>query len=136
WFTAADVHVEHLHSFELVDDALGFGCRQLSGITATGTRQAVSARQVARIGEFPGQADRGIESMGEVIDKRCAHAERSRNMFVSTRVESARAYGPNSSAAMPTPLHAARAVGAAPSACTTSSRRRSFRKDSRRVPKW
>ncbi|COX20736.1 Uncharacterised protein [Mycobacterium tuberculosis] len=43
WFAAADVHVEHLHAFQFVDDVLALAGGQLAGIAFARGRQAVHA---------------------------------------------------------------------------------------------
>jgi hypothetical protein len=54
----ADVDVEHLHPRRRVYDVLALGGGQLARVPAPGAGQAVHARQVARVHQFPGQADR------------------------------------------------------------------------------
>ena len=89
---AADVHVEHLHALELVDDRLRFGGGELGRVAAPGARQAVPAGQVAGVGQLPRQADGRVEATGEVLDQRDGHAHpaRSRSMSVSASRASAR----------------------------------------------
>ncbi len=60
--TATDVDVEHLQVVELVEHGFGFGGGQLARVAATRRRQAVHALEVAGVGEFPGEADRGVEA--------------------------------------------------------------------------
>src|SRR5262249_12087585 len=69
WFAAADVDVEHLHSLELVDDAPALGGGELPRVAASGARQAVHAGQVAGVGQLPGQADRRVEPVPELLDQ-------------------------------------------------------------------
>ena len=64
---AADVHVEHLHGSQLVHHAAGLGRRQLPRVAAARRAEAVDAGQVAGVGELPGQADRGVEPLGEPL---------------------------------------------------------------------
>ena len=64
---AADVDVEHLHALQRVDDRLALVGAQLARVAAAGRRQAVHARQVARVGELPGQADRRVEAELEQV---------------------------------------------------------------------
>ena len=64
---AADVHVEHLHALELVDHRHALRGAQLARVAPTRARQAVHARKVARVGQLPGQADRGIQPLIEAI---------------------------------------------------------------------
>ena len=66
---AADVDVEDLHRLELVDDAEALVGRQLARIAAPRARQAVDAREIARVRELPGQADRGIQTRLEMVDQ-------------------------------------------------------------------
>ena len=54
---AADVHIEHLHPRELVDDRPARGRRKLSRVPAARAGKAVHARQVARVRQLPGEAD-------------------------------------------------------------------------------
>ena len=67
--TAADVHVEHLHALHLVDQCPALRGGQLPRIAAPGAGQAVHARQVARVGQFPGQADRRGQAVLELLDQ-------------------------------------------------------------------
>jgi hypothetical protein len=66
---AADVDVEDLHPLQFVDHALGLRGGQLPRVPASGGRQAVHARQVAGVGELPGQADRRVQPVLEVVDQ-------------------------------------------------------------------
>ena len=68
-FAAADVHVEHLHAFQLVDDVLALLRAELARVSLAGGRQAVHARQIAGVGELPRQADRCVEAELELIDQ-------------------------------------------------------------------
>ena len=68
-FPAADVDVEHLHAFQLVDDVLAVLRGQLTRIAFARRRQAVHARQVARVGQLPGQADGCVQPMLELLDQ-------------------------------------------------------------------
>ncbi len=65
--TAADVDVEDLHALQLVDDRLALFGAELARVPASRGRQAVHARQVARVGEFPREADRGVETEFELV---------------------------------------------------------------------
>ena len=67
--TAADVHVEHLHALHLVDQCPALRGGQLPRVAAPGTGQAVHARQVARVGQLPGQADRRGQAVLELLDQ-------------------------------------------------------------------
>ncbi|SHV61230.1 Uncharacterised protein [Mycobacteroides abscessus subsp. abscessus] len=73
-FPAADVHVEHLHALELVDDVLALPRGQLARVALARGRQAVHTGQVAGVGQFPGEADGRIQPLLELI-----HQFRSRN---------------------------------------------------------
>ncbi len=68
-FAAADVDVEHLHALELVDDVFALLRRQLARVALAGRGQAMHARQVAGVGEFPRQADRRVQTMLELLDQ-------------------------------------------------------------------
>ncbi len=68
-FAAADVDVEHLHAFQLVDDVLALPRGQLARIALARRRQAVHAGQVAGVGELPGQADRRVQTVLELLDQ-------------------------------------------------------------------
>ena len=68
-FAAADVDVEHLHTFQLVDDVLALPRGQLTRIAFARGRQAVHAGQVAGVGELPGQADRRVQAALELLDQ-------------------------------------------------------------------
>src|SRR4029077_4403731 len=65
--TAADVHVEDLHALHLVDQRPALRGGQLPRVAAPGARQAVHARQVARVGQLPGQADRRGQAVLELL---------------------------------------------------------------------
>ncbi len=67
---AAHVHVEHLQIGELVDDRERLGGGELVGVAPAGARQAVHARQVAGVGELPGETDGGVEAGLELVDER------------------------------------------------------------------
>ncbi len=85
-FAAADIDVEDLHALELVDERLALFGAQLARIAPPRRRQAVHAGQIARVGEFPGQADRrgqaGFEAIhqphGAVVGGRERHRFRGR----------------------------------------------------------
>src|SRR5262249_20307958 len=64
---AADVDVEDLHPLERVDDLLALVRGQLTRVAAPGRGQAVHTRQVARIGELPGQADGSVQAELEQV---------------------------------------------------------------------
>jgi hypothetical protein len=66
---AADVDLEDLHALELVDDGHALDRRQLARVPASGARQAMHAREVAGVGQLPGEADRGVEPGLEVVDR-------------------------------------------------------------------
>ena len=68
-FTAADVDVEHLHALELVDDVLALLRGQLARIALARRGQAVHTRQVAGVGQLPGQTDRRVEPVLELLDQ-------------------------------------------------------------------
>src|ERR1700748_1464054 len=70
---AADIHVEDLHALELVDYRHALARGELARIAPAGARQAVNTREVARVRELPGQADRGVEARLELVDERHAH---------------------------------------------------------------
>ena len=76
-FAAADVDVEHLHAFQLVDDVLALPGGQLPRIALARRRQAVHARQVAGVGQLPGQADRRVQAVLELLDRAGARTLRS-----------------------------------------------------------
>ena len=143
---AADVHVEHLHPLELVDDGLALLGAELAGVPPAGARQAVDAGQVAGVRELPGEADGGVEAVLELVDERSdgggrrrdrGHATSSRQIvWDAASVASADRYRASSCSATPAASHAARADGASANASTTASRVGCFRNDRRRVPKW
>ena len=66
---AADVDVEHLHALKFVDDGLALLGGELARVALARRRQAVHTRQVAGVGQFPGQADRRIEAAFELFDE-------------------------------------------------------------------
>ena len=70
WLAAAKVHVEHLECGEFVDYGERFGGGELFGVAATRRAETVNARQVAGIGEFPGETDRSIETTLELLHER------------------------------------------------------------------
>ena len=72
----ADVYVEHLHALKLIDDCLALLRRELARIAAAGGGQAVHAGEIACVGEFPGQADRSVESELKLLDERATLGSR------------------------------------------------------------
>src|SRR4029077_15127012 len=66
---AADVHVEHLHPLQFVDHRPALGGGKLARVAAAGAGQAVHAGQVAGVGQLPGQADRRVQPVGELLDQ-------------------------------------------------------------------
>ena len=64
---AADVHVEHLHPLQLVDHRPAFGGAELARVATARAGQAVHAGQVAGVSQFPGQADRRVQPVGELL---------------------------------------------------------------------
>ena len=74
---ATDVDVEDLQIAQLVEDALGLGGGQLARVASPTGRQAVHALQVARVGQLPGQADRGIEPALQLLNQRLGAHGRS-----------------------------------------------------------
>src|SRR5215472_5437567 len=153
---AADVDVEDLHPLERVDDLLALVRGQLTRVAAAGRGQAVLARQVARVGELPGQADWSVQAKLEQVRQLArsgrpggrvapagsqilqhSHARvRSEIIFESASAARARAYTGSSASGTPAAAQAARALGWSASDRTTVSTRWFLRKDSRRVPKW
>src|SRR4029077_16162653 len=67
--TTADVDVEDLHLLQLVDHALGLGRGELLRVAPPRRGQTVHAREVARVRQLPGEADRGVEAVLEVLDQ-------------------------------------------------------------------
>ncbi len=141
-FPAADVDVEDLHALELVDDRLALRGRQLARVAPPRAGQAVHAGQVAGVGEFPGQADRGGQAVLEVVDQAGrrrgdVHGELlSTSMADAASVARARWYRGRSASVRPTAVAASRAQVCSGSAWTRRSSIGSLRKDSLRVPKW
>ena len=70
WFTAPEVHVEHLQVSEFINHGECFGGGEFFGVAAPRRTQAVHTRQVAGVGEFPREADGGIEATLELLNKR------------------------------------------------------------------
>jgi hypothetical protein len=68
-FSTTDVDVEDLHPLELIDDRLALLGAQLARVASSRRRQAVRAREIAGVGQFPGQADRGVEPELELLDQ-------------------------------------------------------------------
>ena len=66
---AADVDVEDLHPLELVDQRLALLGGQLVRVAPARGAQAVHAGQVAGVGQLPGQADRGVQPLLELVDQ-------------------------------------------------------------------
>jgi hypothetical protein len=66
-FATADVHVEHLHAHQLVDDVHALAGGQLTGIALSRRGEAVHTRQVAGVRELPGQTDRRVEAALELV---------------------------------------------------------------------
>ena len=60
-FATSDVDVEHLQVVQFVEDSLGLGGGELTRVALAARRQAVHTLQVARIGDFPCEADGCIE---------------------------------------------------------------------------
>ncbi len=82
----ADVDVEDLQRTQLVEHGDRLGGRQLVRVAPSRRRQAVDARQVAGVGQLPGQADRGVESGLELVgegDRRLARRTFERQPRVS-----------------------------------------------------
>ena len=67
---AADVHVEHLHPLQLVDHRPALRGSQLARVAAARAGQAVHAGQVAGVRQLPGQADRRVQPVGELLHQR------------------------------------------------------------------
>ncbi len=67
---AADVDVEDLQGTELVEHGDRLSSRQLVRVAPARRREAVDARQVAGVGQLPGQADRGVEAGLELLGER------------------------------------------------------------------
>ena len=67
--TATDIDVEHLHLLQLVDDRLALLGAQFTRITTTRRGQAMHARQIAGVRQFPRQTDRCVETELELIDE-------------------------------------------------------------------
>src|SRR5262249_8842769 len=132
----ADVHVEHLHPLELLDQRLALRSAQLTGIPPSGRRQAVHAGQIARVGQLPREADWCHEPALELLNQRrgCHLSPRSRIMAERASVASARSYAGSACAGTPADSHADLALGCSASDWTTVSTVGSFRNDSRRVP--
>src|SRR6056297_3351183 len=68
-FAPADVDVEHLEVVQFVEHGLGLVGGELARVAASRRRQAVDALEVAGVGEFPREADRGIETALELFDQ-------------------------------------------------------------------
>jgi hypothetical protein len=62
WLTATDVDVENLQIAKFIKDCFGLLRGELSLVTLAGTREAVDARKVACIGEFPCETDGGVQA--------------------------------------------------------------------------
>ena len=92
------------------------------GSRRPGARQAVDAREVARVGELPGQADRRVEPGLEVLDepavavatltlvRSCDHVGLARAWPAPARTRG------SSASSTPAARHASRALGVSPSA--------------------
>src|SRR5690606_32917517 len=133
------------------DDVLALLGGQLARVALTRRRQAVHTGQIAGVGELPGQADRRVEALLELLDQPrhgcgclrlyrcCARHGRSSfgtSMRDAASTPSACRYGFWSASSIPAARQAARALGCSPSDCTTPTMVRFFRNDSLRVPKW
>src|SRR5215467_507714 len=132
----ADVHVEHLHPVELVDQRLALRGAQLTGIPPPGRRQTVHARQVARVRQLPREADWCHQTALKLLNKArgCHRSPCSRIMAEPASVASARSYAGSACADTPADSHADLALGCSASDRTTVTTVGSFRNDSRRVP--
>src|SRR5664279_414238 len=98
------------------------------------------AGQVARVGEFPGETDRGLEAELELLEQRQRDGRHARFLSEIIReaasVARAARYFGRSSMVTPASMQAARADGCWASDATTATNVGLLRKDSRRVPKW
>ncbi|CAB4573268.1 unannotated protein [freshwater metagenome] len=65
-----DVDVEDLQVAQFVEHALGLGGGQLALVALAAGRQTVHALQVAGVGEFPRETDRGVEAPLHLINQR------------------------------------------------------------------
>src|SRR5690606_23946148 len=68
-FAAIHVDVEDLHAGQLVEDRFDLPGGQLVRVAAARGRQAVLAGEVAGVGPCPGQADRGVQAVLELLDQ-------------------------------------------------------------------
>src|SRR4051794_22926029 len=83
-FPAADVHVEDLHSLELVDDRKALRRGELARVATPGAREAVHTCEVARVRELPSQADRRVEAGLELVDEPADRGGGSTHLTAST----------------------------------------------------
>ena len=80
--SATDVDVEDLHALELVDERPALGGGELTGVAAARAGEAVDARQVAGVGQLPGQTDRRVEPRLEEVDEAGGGGARRRGAHV------------------------------------------------------
>ena len=66
---AADVDVEDLQVVQFVEHRLRLVGGQLARVAPPGRRQAVHALEVAGVGQFPGETDRGVEAALELFNE-------------------------------------------------------------------
>ena len=125
---------------------------QLARVAPPRRRQAVHAREVAGVGELPGQADRGVQAVLELVDQAAADGARGRGgsgrqesghasvllSIICERARSASAFSYAGRWASVTPQAAsvALALGWSASASTTATSVFDLRKESFRLPKW
>ena len=69
WFATADVDVEHLQVPQLVEYRKGLWRGEFARVALAAAGQAVDALQIACVGEFPREADGGIEPALHLGDK-------------------------------------------------------------------
>ena len=76
---AADVHVEHLHLGSWSTMPFISSVRELAGVAAARAGEAVDALEVAGVGPLPGEADGGVEALGQLVGER-GHEDSSGTM--------------------------------------------------------
>ena len=115
---AADVDVENLHAFKLIDDVHALPGGQLARVALARRGKAVHAGQVAGVGQLPRETDGSVQAAFELFDETgcCSHRISSpmswhTNMFDVASTPSACRYGACRAGSMPAAESAERASG-------------------------
>lgn len=69
WFATTDVDVKHLQRCKFIKNGFRLFSGQFAVIALSTTGQAMHARQVACVGQFPCKTDGGIKSLLHLLAK-------------------------------------------------------------------